>query len=193
MRFLQDAKRFLLSNRAIIEQAPLQTYGTALAFSPQKSEIKMQHWPNRLPYIKNITGIRDNWDLCLQTLEGHREGVQAVTFSPDGQTLASASDDRTIRLWDTATGIENQILEGHRYAIQAVTFSPDGQTLASVSGDQTIFINKEWVIQNGQKILWLPPDYRPTCTAVYENKLVLGHSSGQVTFLEISHYFPDSG
>jgi hypothetical protein len=50
----------------------------------------------------------------------------------------------------------------------------------------TIFASREWVTRDGQKILWLPPDYRGTCATVYDNKLALGHSSGQVTFLEIS-------
>ena len=84
IRFLQDAKRFLLSNRSIIEQARLPTYGTALTVSPQKSEIKMHHWQNRLPYIKNITGIQDSWDLRLQAREGHIDLVTVVTFTGIG-------------------------------------------------------------------------------------------------------------
>ncbi|OXV12134.1 hypothetical protein Egran_00104, partial [Elaphomyces granulatus] len=49
-----------------------------------------------------------------------------------------------------------------------------------------IFINDdEWVTRDGQNILWLPPDYRPTCTNLSNSgMLALGHVSGQVTFIE---------
>jgi WD40 repeat protein len=46
-------------------------------------------------------------------LEGHSDWVSAVTFSHDGQLLASASYDRTVRLWNPSTGEQVQTLEGH--------------------------------------------------------------------------------
>ena len=61
-----------------------------------------------------------------------------MAFSPDGQIIASASNDKIIRLWDTATGAEKQVLKGHQGYINAVAFSPDGQTVASASLDMTI-------------------------------------------------------
>ncbi|OXV08977.1 hypothetical protein Egran_03261, partial [Elaphomyces granulatus] len=65
IRFLGDAERFALSSRLIIERAPLQTYGSALVFSPMRSEVRMQHWKERLSCIKNVVGIREGWDPCL--------------------------------------------------------------------------------------------------------------------------------
>ena len=71
-------------------------------------------------------------------LTGHTDWVQNVAFSPDGQTLASGSNDETIRLWETETGKHIATLTGHTDVVQSVAFSPDGQTLASASFDNTV-------------------------------------------------------
>ena len=69
------------------------------------------------------------------TLEGHTDLVWSVAFSPNGQTLASGSQDRTIRLWNPNNGNLKRTLTGHRDAVNSVAFSPDGRTLASGSWD----------------------------------------------------------
>ena len=88
----------------------------------------------------------NNFGACLQTLAGHTNVVESVAFAPDGQLLASGSDDLTVKLWQVSTGACLQTLTGHTDVINCVTFAPDGQTLASGSSDDTV---KFWSAGNG--------------------------------------------
>ena len=73
----------------------------------------------------------------LQTLIGHTADVTCAAFSPDGRRLATASFDRTIKLWDTATGRDVFTLRGHTAGVVALAFSPDGNRIASGGIDHT--------------------------------------------------------
>ncbi|NCR32919.1 MAG: NACHT domain-containing protein, partial [Microcystis aeruginosa L211-101] len=82
-------------------------------------------------------------------LVGHNGSVNSVSFSPDGKTLVSGSDDNTIKLWNVETGQEIRTLKGHYNSVRSVNFSPDGKTLVSGSVDNTI---KLWNVETGQEI-----------------------------------------
>jgi DNA-binding CsgD family transcriptional regulator len=80
-------------------------------------------------------------------LQGHTDMVRAVAFSPDGRTLASGSDDQSIKLWDVRSGQSLATLRGHTKYVLSVAFSSDSKSLASGSDDQSI---KLWDVSTGQ-------------------------------------------
>jgi WD40 repeat protein len=77
--------------------------------------------------------------LLRRTLKGHKQGVLGVSFSPDGEIVATASVDNTVKLWNS-NGILLTTLTGHRGAVTGVSFSPDGTFLVSASLDQTAIL-----------------------------------------------------
>ncbi|MEG5140166.1 MULTISPECIES: serine/threonine-protein kinase [unclassified Microcoleus] len=89
-----------------------------------------------------------NWQ-CIHTLTGHKNLISSVAFSPNGEVIASGSDDKTIKLWQVQNGQEIVTLAGHANSVHTVVFSPDGKTLASSSHDKKI---KLWRMKDGQEI-----------------------------------------
>ncbi|KAJ9139419.1 WD40 repeat-like protein [Pleurostoma richardsiae] len=143
---LTDARRFILSHKWIIENVPLQTYASALVFSPVRSEVRALFQAEEPSWITLKPIVDADWSACLQTLMGHSKGIESVAFSPDGTKIASGSADKTAKIWDTALGTCLQTLRGHSKRVESVAFSPDGKQAVSSSEDRTI---KLWDTASG--------------------------------------------
>lgn len=119
-------------------------------------------------------------------LDGHGDVVTRVKFSPDGQTLASSSWDKTARIW-RPDGSLVHILEGHQDAVWSINYSPNGKLLVTASRDQTA---KIWRVEDGQELLTLDvndwvscvgfsPDSQMVATMGWNGNLKIWNLQGQ--------------
>ena len=122
---------------------------TDIAISPDASLIATSSFDQTIKLWERETGR------LTRTLQGHESWVQAVTISPDGRFVITASGgidddskDNTVRIWELGTGTLKSVLEGHTKSVECVAITPDGQFVVSGSED-TI---KIWEFQSGRLI-----------------------------------------
>jgi WD40 repeat protein len=96
-----------------------------------ESQPPMQHWRG------------------VYSLKGHTQAIRSLAITPDGEILASGSDDKTIKLWQLKTGRELVTLRGHSKPVNSLAMSQDGEILASGSEDKTL---KLWQLSTGLQI-----------------------------------------
>jgi len=83
------------------------------------------------------------------SLVGHERSVSSVKLSPDATRVASSSADKTVRLWEVATGSELLVLRGHKQGVSDVVWSKKGHLLASASDDKTLIL---WDSSTGKQL-----------------------------------------
>lgn len=126
---------------------PPPTLRTPISSPPQTLPPRTIQQPTP-PQQQRVQPLRSPSWRCVHTLTGHRSAITGVAFSPDGETLASGSQDQTIEIWRLESGKRWYTLVGHSNWITTIAFSPDSKTLASGSRDQTIEI---WDMTKGKR------------------------------------------
>lgn len=142
-----------------------------LAFSPDGQILAVEAWKcircsnlaGSIPYgqesvqLLSVVSGKIVRTLFYGTGDGPAIAVSSVAFSPNGRVLATASRDKTIKLWDVQSGRLIRTLTGHTSPVYAVAFSPDGRTLASSSADLTFALwadqtVKLWDVNSGSEL-----------------------------------------
>ena len=152
------------------------------------------------------------------TLDGEPHGLDSLAFSHSGDQLACRSADKEISIWDLVTGSRLKVfhteipilrlsyfaggmyIETDTGKIEVEKLPADGATLSLTPRNEWRIVDG-WLVHGGRRILWLPPDYRPSDrrswdhrpAAQHDGLLVLGKHSDRFTFIEVDPGFTPEG
>ena len=144
----------------------------------------------------------------MRTLSGHTRSIAVCTFSPDGQWILSASNDKTLKIWEASSGHDLYTLTGHTDGVNACDLSPDGQSIVSASRDRSL---KIWDTVSGCEVRTLTghtkgvktcdfsPDGQWIVSASWDNTLRVWEAAsgremlcipllGEITAVDLHHW-----
>ncbi|KAL5480301.1 hypothetical protein ACEPAI_1571 [Sanghuangporus weigelae] len=166
--FLQDASELATIFAMPIMESTPHIYVTMIPFSMDESMVSA-HYSTQMSSMVEFHPIGSKRPLkYMRVLEGHKGGVRSVAVSSNGRLIASASCDRTIKVWDLHSGEEIMTLADNS---QSVSFFPDGRRLASVS----------YVRDGGLRIWDVQTAVSPDGT-----RIASGHSDGTIILWDMS-------
>ena len=161
----------------------------SVAVSPTSPDIiATGGWNGKIKlWLKNNNGTQQ----LLKTLPGHNKTISQVKFSPDGKFIASASWDKTIKLWNAKNGDYIDTLKHHKGGVNSVAFSPNSKLLVAASEDKTISI---WQIaddkpqllqtltghQDSVKSITISPDGKLIASGSYDKTIKLWDLKGNL-------------
>ena len=219
MAFSPDGQRLISDSRAGLTVWPLEgggreivladstnlfgrtlsfsRYGRALMFSPDGQSViaPRNMLSDRGVFIVGLWDARTGEETAVMPDDvehiEHTSGISALAFSPDGKTLATASLDHSIRLWDFASRQRVATLQGHLSEVWAVAFSPDGQTVISAAKDGAV---KLWPVRARPKEAkedLVPGSWQPLAFSRDGRTLAALNRQGSVTFFNAATREPD--
>jgi COMPASS component SWD3 len=135
----------------------------------------------RILIVVGADGTLKVWDTLtgqlIHTFEGHLAGISTVAWGPDNETIATGSDDKTIRLWNALTGKAHpRAFNGHHNYVYSIAFSPKGNILVSGSYDEAVFL---WDVRSAKVMRSLPAHSDPVAgiDVCHDGTLVVSCSS----------------
>jgi hypothetical protein len=134
---LADAYFLMRDYQTPITLSALQVYHSGGVTMPECA-LRRQVPTHRT--VRLISERDHDWQTETTMIEGHTDWVRSVAFSSDGSRMMSGSDDRTVRIWDTISGLVLHTLEGHSHSVSSVNSSSDGSRIASGSDDHAVRI-----------------------------------------------------
>ena len=203
--FKQEEPKWIAIKRATGDKwsACLQTleghssYVFSVAFSHDSARLASASYDNTVKIWDASSGA------CLQTLEGHSSRVYSVAFSHDSARLASASADNTVKIWDASSGACLQTFKVGT-ALFNISFDTTSWCLYTEIGAIPINISAlntalsvtnpqdlqyqgwglssdgAWITHNSENVVWLPSEYRPSCSVVSGKTIGVGVGSGKI-------------